>query len=114
MLYQSVKDEEEIFKISQDGDKITVTVLQKGSQEKADILYRRTFDQANTRQIHLMGLDGNDSFSVDENVNNRMKLVVEGGKGKDVYSFKGKMKVTVEDEEKDKTTPETALTRKAR
>ena len=68
-------DEEEHFKVSQNGDKLVVTVFRKGSQNKSDIIYQRTFDKTDTRQIHMMGLGGNDSFTVDESVSSPIELV---------------------------------------
>lgn len=107
-------DDEELFQVSQKGDKVIVTVLRKGSDQKGDVIYQRAFKEADTRQIHLMGLDGGDSFTIDQNVSTRMKLVVEGGKGKDEYNFKGKMRVITEDDEKAKKDSETGMAGKPR
>ena len=91
-------DEQEYFAIGKNGDNITVTVSRNGSKDKDQIVYQRTFNQGDTKKIFIKGLDGNDHFDIDENVTSSIKLHLEGGKGDDVYSVKGKIKTTIEDD----------------
>jgi hypothetical protein len=92
-------DEQEFFTIGKDEDNITVTASRNGSKDKNQIIYQRTFNQKDTKKIHIMGLGGNDHFDIDENVSSSIKLHLEGGKGNDVYSVKGKIKTTIEDDD---------------
>lgn len=57
-----------------------------------------------------MGLDGNDHFSIDENVSSSIKLQLKGGEGNDVYNVQGKIKTVIEDD--NKTTVKVALVQK--
>lgn len=107
-------DDDEVFKVTQREDKVHVEVFKDGSAKKSDLIYHRSFDAADTRQIHLMGLDGNDSFTIDDAVSDQMKFIVEGGKGKDIYNFKRKMKVIIGDDEENKSASSTAQIKKQR
>ena len=46
--------------------------LKKNSKNDiTGIMYQRTFDPAVTKEIRLYGLNGNDRFEIDENVNSQ-------------------------------------------
>jgi hypothetical protein len=91
-------DDEEFFKIGKDGDDITVTATRNNSKDKDKIFYQRKFKQKDTKQIFILGLDGNDHFEIDDTVSSSIKLVLQGGKGNDVYSVKGNIKTRIDDE----------------
>ena len=100
-------DEEEYFKVRKEGDDITVTALRNNSKEKNQVFYKRKFNQKDTKQIFILGLDGNDHFEIDDTVTSSIKLVLQGGKGNDIYSVKGNIKTRIEDD--DAATNKTAL-----
>jgi hypothetical protein len=91
-------EQKEFFMVDKDNDNVTVTVSRDGSKDKSQVIYQRTFNQNDTKKIHIMGLDGNDHFKVDEKVSSSIKLYLQGGKGNDIYSVKGKIKATIEDD----------------
>ena len=91
-------NEEEVFKIGKDGEDITVTAMRSNSEDKNQVFYQRKFRQKDTKQIFILGLDGNDRFDIDEAVSSSIKLVLQGGKGNDIYSVKGNIKTRIEDE----------------
>ena len=93
-VYVIGTNQQEFFKVSQEGDNITVTTL----TEKKDIVYKRSFTGNDTKKIFILGLAGNDHFEIDENVNSSIRVQLEGGDGDDVYRRKGKIKSTIEDE----------------
>ena len=100
-------DEEEFFKIGKDGEDITVTAIRNNSKDKNKVFYERKFNQKVTKEILIMGLDGNDHFNIDDAVSSTIKLVLRGGKGNDIYSVKGNIKTRIDDEKN--VTNKTAL-----
>lgn len=48
-----------------------------------DLLYQRVFNRAETREVRLYGLGGEDQFKVEGNVAHSIKVRIIGGQGKD-------------------------------
>lgn len=86
-------NEHEYFKVNQNGNGIQVTVYGKTkTSDTGFVMYKRHFDQQQTKEIRLYGLNGNDKFDIDENVNSKIKLRLIGGKGADTFDIKGDIK----------------------
>jgi hypothetical protein len=96
-VYVLGTDEGEYFKVTAEGDRISVTAFSKKSGSKDNITYQRTFNENDTRKIFIIGLGGKDHFEVDEKVSSSITLQLEGGKGDDVYSVRGKIRTKIED-----------------
>jgi hypothetical protein len=96
-VYVLGTDEGEYFKVTAEGDRISVTAFSKKSGSKENITYQRTFNENDTRKIFIIGLGGKDHFEVDEKVSSSITLQLEGGKGDDVYSVRGKIRTKIED-----------------
>ncbi|MBD0376651.1 MAG: metallophosphoesterase, partial [Flavisolibacter sp.] len=92
----SGSDEAEIFRISQQGNKLVVAVFDDEKNKNFKV-YERTFTAGETQKITLFGLGGKDTFVISENVTIPIKLYLRGGKGKDVYQIKGKQPVKILD-----------------
>lgn len=90
-------DENETFRISSNDSGISVTVYHKEPGNKNKITYQRSFRHGETKKISIRGLGGNDQFNVDKDVLSSIKLYLEGGEGKDLYSLGGKIKTRVID-----------------
>ena len=92
----SGSDEAELFKISQRDNDLVVALYDKQKNYK---IYERMFVVGETKKITLYGLDGQDTFILDENVNSPIRLYIIGGKGKDVYQLKGKVQTKIHDDQ---------------
>ncbi|HYH13872.1 MAG TPA: hypothetical protein VD794_01545 [Flavisolibacter sp.] len=94
-------DQEELFKISSDINGLKVTVFAWKDGKLGHTMYERVFTRKETWKIQFQGFDGNDQFIVDENANSKIRLLFKGGKGKDSYNIKGKIKNTIDDDKMD-------------
>jgi hypothetical protein len=94
-------NQEELFLISNTNDRLHVKVFALKEGKVGHQLYERAFTRKETWQIQFHGFDGNDQFVVDESANSKIRLLFKGGKGKDLYNIKGKVKNTIEDEKAD-------------
>jgi hypothetical protein len=81
-------DEEERFEVQRLNDHETsVRVLRlKGKGKKEAVLYSRVFQHADTRQITLHGLAGDDEFEVFGTVNSGIPVIIRGGEGEDLIT----------------------------
>lgn len=80
----------EYFHIKKAPNGVQLTVYKKiGSTDSASVMYNRVFDQHDTREIRIYGLNGNDKFEIDPDVNSRIQLRIIGGKGNDTFDLKG-------------------------
>ena len=91
-------NEAEYFHITDDkgGIKLSVYDKTKGT-DSAGLMYRRTFRRKETKEIVLYGLNGDDKFVIDSNVNSRIKIRIVGGKGNDTFRLAGNLKKTIYD-----------------
>jgi hypothetical protein len=91
-------DQEELFHISSNNNKLRVQVFAWKDGKINHKLYDRAFTRDETWQIKLLGFDGNDQFLVEEGTKSKIRLLFNGGKGKDTYNIKGKVKNTIEED----------------
>jgi hypothetical protein len=89
----------EYFKISQgDNGKLKVMVYERINQVDTGFrLYQRNFDQTETRELRLYGLNGNDLFEIDSNASSKIKVRIIGGKGNDTFDIKGHVQAKLYD-----------------
>ncbi len=88
-------DKAEIFKFKASGAGLHLVVYDKEDGKEGRKLYERTFIHKETVEITLAALGGNDAFIIDENLNSKIKIIILGGKGKDLYRFNGSVHTTV-------------------
>ncbi|HEY0731101.1 MAG TPA: hypothetical protein VGD33_01685 [Chitinophagaceae bacterium] len=81
-------EEEEIFKISGNKEKLLVQVFAKKQGDGERKIYERVF-YGETRIINLQGLAGKDDFQIEENTVSNIQLNLSGGEGEDKYDIKG-------------------------
>ncbi|MFT3911316.1 MAG: BamA/TamA family outer membrane protein [Ferruginibacter sp.] len=91
-------NEPEYFHLENDNGKLKLSVYKK--TEKSDsvtVMYRRSFDPKETRELRLYGLNGDDKFEIDDNVTSKIKLRIIGGKGADTFNLRGNVKTFLYD-----------------
>ncbi|HEY0751636.1 MAG TPA: metallophosphoesterase, partial [Chitinophagaceae bacterium] len=81
-------EDEEIFKISGNKEKLLVQVFAKKQGKGERKIYERVF-YGETRIINLQGLAGKDDFQIVENTVSNIQLNLSGGEGEDKYDIKG-------------------------
>ncbi|MGN6249282.1 MAG: BamA/TamA family outer membrane protein [Ginsengibacter sp.] len=69
----------------------------KDENDSSTMMYDRIFDPNVTKYVNMYGLNGNDFFHVDSNVNSRIKLRMIGGQGIDTFDISGHIKNKVYD-----------------
>jgi len=80
----------EYFHITQYEDGLTLTAYKKNDKtDSGAIMYKRIFHDKETKELVIYGLNGNDKFEIDNNVNSGMKLRLVGGKGNDTFNLRG-------------------------
>ena len=89
-------EEEEIFKISGNKEKLLVQVFAKKQGKEERKIYERIF-YPETKIINLLGHAGKDDFQIQENTVSNIKLNLSGGEGEDKYDIKGSVKNTIMD-----------------
>jgi hypothetical protein len=60
-------------------------------------MYQRVFDQRVTKEIRLYGFNGEDKFQVDSGMHSSIRIRMIGGRGKDSFFVKGRLKTFVYD-----------------
>jgi hypothetical protein len=77
--------EKDYFEVQRlDDQRARVTVYDsKRFGVKGKVIYQRVFDQAETREVRLYGLEGNDEFNLSGEVNQGIKIRIIGGRGED-------------------------------
>ncbi|MBD1397963.1 hypothetical protein H9Q13_12370 [Pontibacter sp. JH31] len=78
----------EIEVLSTDEVRVQVHKVTKEGEEKRQ-LFDRVYHAADTKEIHLFGLNGKDEFEVTGDVRSKIKIRVWGGAGEDSYTVKG-------------------------
>ena len=88
----------EFFRLSNRNDSLEVKVFKRKDQnDSSTLMYDRVFDPKVTKYINLYGLNGDDIFYVDSNVNSKIKLRIIGGQGNDTFNIKGNIKNKIYD-----------------
>lgn len=83
-------NKDEFFRVSDAPGGIEVKVFKRKDQnDSSTLMYDRKFDPKVTKFINLYGLNGDDIFYVDSNVNSKIKLRIIGGQGNDTFNIKG-------------------------
>jgi hypothetical protein len=82
----TASDKQELFDISrQEDDKLALKIFKISKEgELADIVFQRTFDAQDTKELRLFGFGGDDRFVVHGN-NDKIKVRLIGGDGKDRF-----------------------------
>lgn len=78
----------EIEVLSADEVRVQVYKINKDGEEKRQ-LFDRVFQAADTEEIHLYGLNGDDEFVVKGESRSKIKIRLWGGAGADSYTVKG-------------------------
>ena len=98
-------NEKEYFRVSQNGDSLLVKVFKRTRKsDTASLMYQRNFLSYVTREIRLYGLNGNDYFYVDSNVQSSIKLRIIGGRGNDTFNVNGDLRNRIYDLSTEKNT----------
>jgi hypothetical protein len=92
-------DEAERFVLSGNKDTITLTVLDAAQHHRK--LYQRTFYPNETKELYLLGLGGDDEFVSTISGKTKIRLHVDGGKGKNQYNLGAQKKLEVCDSKMD-------------
>jgi len=91
-------NKDEFFRVSNAKEGIEVKVFKrKKDNDSSTVMYDRVFDPKVTKYINLYGLNGEDIFYVDSNVNSKIKLRIIGGKGVDTFNIKGHIRNKIYD-----------------
>ncbi|MES1198242.1 MAG: BamA/TamA family outer membrane protein, partial [Chitinophagaceae bacterium] len=85
-------NEKEYFKITSAPEGLNVKVYSRQNNDTDFLMYNRTFDHRDTKELRLYGLNGRDLFDVDENVSSRIKLRLIGGRGNDTFDIRGNVR----------------------
>ena len=89
-VYVLGSNKKEYFKVSMYNDSLHVKVFAREiGKDTGFVMYERNFNPANTHELLLYGLNGNDLFEIDENVRSKIKIRIIGGKGNDTFDIKG-------------------------
>ncbi|MEP6615551.1 MAG: BamA/TamA family outer membrane protein [Ginsengibacter sp.] len=82
----------EYFRVTKADNGMAVFVYKKNKAgDTSAVMYNRVFDQKETEEIRLYGLNGDDEFEVDPDVDSKIRLRIIGGKGNDTFNIKGKV-----------------------
>ncbi|KQC33682.1 phosphoesterase [Nonlabens sp. YIK11] len=91
-------DKDDIIEIERVSKGVTkVTVYRNKGGEKADVVFQRTFDRSETKEIWIYGLDDDDIIHATGNPNNPIKVRVIGGQNNDIYDIESGRAITVHD-----------------
>ncbi len=79
----------DIFRIYQKNDSLIVEVLDNNKRDIKELkkYYHRGFKDDETHLLKLYGLDGDDEYLIDQNIESDIKIKLLGGEGIDKYSL---------------------------
>ena len=83
-------DKADLFRVTGSGDDIAVTVYDYHKKQRGEVVYTRLFKRGVTHEIFLNGFGEDDHFEIDETVSSKIRLIIEGGDGKDSLTNNGK------------------------
>ena len=93
----------EYFRISNADNGLDVKVFKrKKDNDSSTVMYHRVFDPKVTKYINFYGLNGDDIFYLDSNVNSKIKLRIIGGQGIDTFDINGNLRNKIYDYSLDK------------
>ena len=91
-------NENEKFTITAVNDSIKLTVFSyRKTADTNFVMYQRVFDQRETQEIRLYGFNGEDKFEIDSGMNSSIRIRMIGGRGKDSFFIKSRLKTYVYD-----------------
>ncbi|MBC7534299.1 MAG: metallophosphoesterase [Ferruginibacter sp.] len=91
-------NEDELFKLQNDSGRLKLSVYKKSeASDSVTVMYRRSFDPKDTKELRLFGLNGADKFEIDPEVSSKIKLRIIGGKGNDTFNLRGNIKTHLYD-----------------
>ncbi len=83
----------EFFHVQNADGNVKLSVYKKKDEaDSVALMYQRVFIPGQTREIILYGLNGEDKFLVDDDVDAKMIIRVIGGKGDDTFNLGGRTK----------------------
>ena len=89
---------DDVVQISKAGnDDLTVTAFEKDGKT---VRYKRKFNRSHTKEIKLDLYAGDDKLVVEKDVNSKIKLVLNGGEGKDSFTLNDNVRTDLDDESK--------------
>lgn len=92
-------DKAEQFSFSGNRDSLILNVSDVNGEGR--IYYHRTFYPDETKNITLLGLDGDDVFVTEKNLQTSIKIKIDGGKGQNEYKVDQSLPVKVKDSDMD-------------
>ena len=91
-------NEAEYFHVQKNNNGVKLSVYKKNEKsDSSSLMYRRSFDPKETKELILFGLNGNDKFEIDDDVSSPVKVRIVGGKGSDTFDLKGNIRNTIYD-----------------
>jgi hypothetical protein len=105
-------DDAERFVLSGSKDSITLTVLDAAHSQRK--LFQRTFYSKETKEVYLLGLGGDDVFVSTVAGKTKIRLHVDGGKGKNQYNLGDQEKIKVCDSGMDAACSEAVIRKQLR
>jgi len=85
-------NKKEYFKVSGEGNQLNVKVYKrKDKLDSVSLMYNRTFDRDDTKEIRLYGLNDDDIFEIDSNAHSKIRVRIIGGKGNDTFNINGRV-----------------------
>lgn len=86
-------NKDEYFQVKKNAAGLELTVYKKNSKtDSASVMYHRVFNDHETKEIRLFGLNGEDKFEIDKDVKSKIKLRIIGGKGNDTFNLRGNVR----------------------
>jgi len=91
-------NKKEYFKVESVGQNLQVRVYKKTKEtDSASLIYNRIFEPSVTKEIDFYGLNGDDVFEIDDNVQSTIRLRIIGGRGDDTFNIKGNISIYLYD-----------------
>ena len=75
----------EVKRLSDHETQIEITKITDNANSKEPPYFSRVFNSAETKEIRLYGINGNDEYKISGNVNNSIRVRLIGGPGKDLF-----------------------------
>ncbi|HEY0677394.1 MAG TPA: hypothetical protein VGD17_03870 [Chitinophagaceae bacterium] len=85
-------DKSDLFRVTNEGDDLSVAVYDYDGKKKGRMTYQRVFKRSETHEIFLEGFGDDDHFEIEEGVDSKIRLMVNGGNGKDSLTNRGKIR----------------------
>lgn len=80
----------DLFKVSAHGDGMVVSMYAYDGKHAGLMTYQRAFKKRETYSVFLQGFGDDDMFVIEDSVDSKIRLFINGGDGKDSYSNRGK------------------------